>query len=267
MKMTQRRMARPSLGGLMATRQGALALALVCAVSAAGILVFALGRYRSSVRVGTKQATVLVATGQIPKGTSGGAIAAHKLYKAMPIVSTQLAAGAISDASLLPGKVAAADILAGQQLTLADFTTVTGVTGLLTPDQRAVSVSIDEAHGATDVLQAGDHVDAYAAFTAKGSGDPFVVLLVPNALVIKPATGATPSGRGASAGGSALSGGSLVMSVSAAEAPQVIYAAQDGQLYLTLRPTNGTTSPRPLTTLASVAKASVATTKPNGKHP
>jgi Flp pilus assembly protein CpaB len=284
MKMTQRRMARPSLGGLMATRQGALLLAFLCALCAAGILVFALGQYRSNIKTVTPQATVLVATASIPKGTSGSVVAAHNLYKSTPIVASQLAPGAISDASQLTGKVAAADILPGQQLTLADFAGVTGVAGLLTPDQRAISLSISESPGNTDVLLPGDRVDVYADFASKsGNGQPFVVLLDTNIQVIKTTAAPTSGGSTGSSGSSSasksgsgssapaasantpnLTGSSLVLNVSSEQASDLVYAANNGTLYLTLRPDRGTTSPRPLTTLAAVVRDSVATVNSGG---
>jgi Flp pilus assembly protein CpaB len=250
-KMTQRRMARPSFGGLLATRKGALTLALVCAVAAAGILVFALGRYRSNLQVVTKQATVLVATGNIPKGTAGDAIAARGLYKSMPIVASQLAAGAVSDASVLTGKVVATNVLPGQQLTLSDFTSVSGVPGLLTPDQRAVSVTIDEAHGNTDVLQPGDGVDVYTTLSGANKVGSAVYLLVPNAQVIKVAGAPTV------VGGQTVAGGSLVLAVSSHQAPEVALASSQGSLYLALRPANGTKSSVTPTTVDSVIASSL----------
>ncbi len=279
MKMTQRRMARPSLGGLMATRQGALMLALLCAVCAAGILVFALGKYKSGLKTVTQQATVLVATGEIPRGAEGSALAAHGLYKSMPVVPSQLAPGALSDASYLQGKTASTTILPGQQLSVADFTGVVGVTGLLTPNQRAISLAISESPGANDVLQPGDRVDVYTYFP----DDHVVVLTDPDVLVLKSAAG--PASTSASAGGtsnapstgtgttagatpagagspSTIAGTSLVLSVSSQAASNIVFAAETGQTYLTLRPIKSTTTPRPLTTLASVIKDSVASTIP-----
>lgn len=251
MKMTQRRMARPSLGGLLATRKGAMTLALLCAVSAAGILVFALGRYRHSVQTVTQQATVLVATGNIPKGTAGSTIAARGLYKAMPVVATQLVPGAISDSSVLAGKVVATNVLPGQQLTLADFTGVAGVPGLLAPDQRAISVAIDEAHGNTDVLTPGDRVDVYATLSAAGNKSASVLLLASNIQVIKVAGAPTV------VGGQTVTGGSLVLAVSSLQAPQVDLAASQGSLYLALRPSNATKTSATPTTLSSVVASSL----------
>lgn len=284
MKMTQRRMARPSLGGLMATRQGAMMLALLCAVCAAGILVFALGKYKSGLKTVSQQATVLVATGNIPRGAQGSSLAARGLYKATPVVASQIAPGALSDAAYLQGKTAATTILPGQQLSTADFTGVVGVTGLLTPNQRAISLAISESPGDNDVLQPGDRVDVYTYFNKRD----VVVLTDPNVLVLKSAAG--PASTSASAGGttntpstaagtstaggsgtppaagagspSLIAGTSLVLSVSSQEASNIVYAAETGQNYLTLRPIKSTTTPRPLTTLASVIKDSVASTIP-----
>jgi Flp pilus assembly protein CpaB len=284
-KMTQRRMARPSLGGLMATRQGALMLALLCAVCAAGILVFALGKYKSGLKTVTQQATVLVATGDIPRGAQGSSLAARGLYKPMPVVPSQIAPGALSDASYLQGKTASTTILPGQQLSVADFTGVVGVTGLLTPNQRAISLAISESPGNNDVLQPGDRVDVYTYFPKRD----VVVLTDPDVLVLKSAAGpastsassggtanapstattgtATAGGSGTPAGGAAgspsiIAGTALVLSVSSQEASNIVYAAETGQTYLTLRPIKSTTTPRPLTTLASVIKDSVASTIP-----
>ena len=247
MKMNQRRMARPSLGGLLATRRGALTLALICAVCAAAMIVFALGRYRTNLRIPPKQTTVLVATGNIAKGTSGSAIAARGLYKAQPIVASQMAAGAISDASLLTGKVVATAILPGQQLTMADFTDITGVTGVLPPNQRAVSISIDEAHGDTDVVQAGDRVDIYVQVSNPGKSGNELKLLEPDALVLKPA-GPAP----VSAGGQSLAGSSLVLALPVNLAPMVAFASTNGSLYLTLRPANSSQTPPSITTLQTL---------------
>jgi Flp pilus assembly protein CpaB len=279
MKMTQRRMARPSLGGLMATRQGAMMLALLCAVCAAGILVFALGKYKSGLKTVTQQATVLVATGDIPRGAQGSSLATRGLYKSMPVVASQIAPGALSDAAYLQGKTAATTILPGQQLSAADFTGVVGVTGLLTPNQRAIALAISESPGANDVLQPGDRVDVYTYF----DNCHCVVLTDPDVLVLKSAAG--PASTSASAGGTSstpststgtststtppgagspgiIAGASLVLSVSSQAASNIVFAAETGQTYLTLRPIKSTTTPRPLTTLASVIKDSVASTIP-----
>ncbi|MEO6858171.1 MAG: Flp pilus assembly protein CpaB [Solirubrobacteraceae bacterium] len=290
MKMTQRRMARPSLGGMLATRQGALVLALICAACAAGILMFALGQYKTGLKTPTVQATVLVATAQIPKGTAGEAVATRGLYKSTPIVASQLAPGAISDASLLTGKVASVNILPGQQLTATDFAGVNGVSGLLTPNQRAVALSIAESPGATDLLQPGDRVDVYE--TVKPGVTP-LILMAQNIQVVKQSGGtlsAAPAGAapaasagsasstgtgssstpsaGAAASPATAAGSSLVLAVTDKQASDLVWAAESATVYLTVRPPNASGSARIVTDSASVVADALATSTPtlNGGH-
>lgn len=250
MKLPQRRVSRPNLGGLMATRQGALALALICAVAATGILMFALGRYKTSVKAPvTPQTTVLVATKQIPKGTSTSMIASGGLYRPMPIVATQLAPGAISDASVLSGKVAAAVILPGQQLTTADFTPVPVVTGGLAPYQRAISLSIGAVAGSTAFLQTGDKVDVYAQFGSKN------VLLERGAPVLQAPVGPAAVGAPKAV---APTAGPLVLGVTSSRAASIVYAAQNATLYLALRPATADHTPNGITNLKTVIAGSLA---------
>jgi len=256
MKLTQKRLARPSLGGILATRQGTLLLALICALAAGAVLVFAVGRYKQAAQATVQPDTVLVATGQIQKGMTGTEISAEKLYKLAPVTPTQVSPGALTDAGVLPGKVAAIAILPGQQLTATDFTVQTGVSGELAPNERAISISIDEAHGDTDVVQAGDRVDVYGSLTVDGK--PVIGLLVPGALVLKPAV-ASATGSGAAATGSSASaspsGGDVVLVVTNNEVPLIEYAVDNAKLWLILRPSNAT-NPRPgLTGLASIVAA------------
>jgi Flp pilus assembly protein CpaB len=256
-KFSEKRLSRPNLSGLLATRAGAVTLALICAVVAAGILVVALSSYKHTAQTVAPQATVLVATGEIHKGATGVAIAAANLFKSTPVVATQVVPGALSDSSALKGSVAQTDILPGQQLTAAEFTTVVGVAGQLGPNQRAVSLSIDEAHGDTDVLAAGDSVDVYVALISKGT--PFLSLLIPDALVIKPA-GTTAAPASGTAAPAAVAGASLVLAVSDTQAPMLAYAADNGKIWIVLRPADATNPTQGVTTLSSILRTATSTT-------
>jgi pilus assembly protein CpaB len=256
MKLSQKRLSRPSFGGMLASRKGALLLAFLCALAAAGLVLVALIHYRQNLVATNQQATVLIASGQIQKGTSAQAIVARHLYKPTPVLSTQVTAGALSDPGLLAGKIATTDILPGQQLTAADFAGVLGVSGQLQPDQRAVSVSIDEAHGDSDVVLAGDRVDVYGLF------DQELVLLVENALVIKPG-GAAPAATPAAPG--AASGTSMVLAVGSGDAAKVAYAADTGKIWILLRPPTALRPQAGQTTLSSILSSVPPTT--TGKHP
>ena len=79
MELTGNRYARGDWRKLLATRRGTILVAAVCAAIAAGILVFAMQRYRHHVVAENNPETVFVANALIQKGTSGDAIAAQQL--------------------------------------------------------------------------------------------------------------------------------------------------------------------------------------------
>jgi Flp pilus assembly protein CpaB len=257
-------MGKPSLGGMLATRQGALTLAVLCAACAAGILMLALSSYKQGVHTAVtapKQATVLVATGEIQKNTAGDQVAADKLYKSTAVTPSQLAAGAISDAALLQGKVAQSNILPGQQLTTTDFAATATATGLLSPNQRAISVPTDTVHGDLGVLEPGDHVDLYAEMT-NGSGLT-ISLLAPDVLVINTPTGGLASALTTASKTASASSGSptLVFAVSDAIVPSLELTADAGKVWVALRPANATSPQGGVTTVNSVlARALLAAT-------
>lgn len=249
MELTSKKFNVPRVRGLPASRRGAVALAVGCAFAAAVILLIALSQYKQSVSLANRQETVLVATGTIQKGTSGDLIAQQKLYKPTPVLVKNLAAGALANAAALQGEVAVQNILPGQQLTTADFATSTsGVVGQLAPGQRALSIALDAEHGLVGEVEPGDHVDVYGDFGGGGSssgGGAVVKLLIPNALVLK--TPAVSSGVGGGA-----SSGTIVLAVNNNQVGTLTFAAENGKVWLALRP-GAAKNPTPsLTTFNSV---------------
>src|SRR5262249_23097445 len=148
------------------------------------------------------------------------------------------------------GKVAATNIYPGQQLTASDFTTAAGIASTLGPTQRAVSVPIQAAPGLAGNLSAGDHVDVYVGFTGTTSGRATALLrlLAPNILVWQAPAG---SGGGFASGGD--QGGNVTLAVSTALAPEVMFASDNGKLWLSLRPGNAANpNPQEVITLNSI---------------
>jgi Flp pilus assembly protein CpaB len=217
----------PSLGGILATRQGSLALALVCAICAAGVLVFALGRYKTHVTQPTPQATVLIASGEIAKGTTGTQIAAQKLYRSVPVTAAQLSAGAIANAADLTDQTASTNILPGQQLTSGDFSSLASVSLTLHNGTRAIEIATAGAQGAVDITNPGSRVDVWGKPTT-GAGTNYV-LVASDVLVLKPAT-ATP----VTIGNQSVPGSTLVVEIPSAEVSAVL--DHSASVYLTLRP-------------------------------
>jgi pilus assembly protein CpaB len=234
---------------LFSTRGGTLLLAGVTALIAA-IAVFAyVKHYRSSVQEGGVPATVLVArpgaTGVIPKGTPGNLIATKHLFQAETIRESQLRDGAISDVSSLTGKVAKTDILKGQQLTVADFKAAKGgLTAQLAGADRAITVSIDSAHGMVGQIGKGDRVDVYAGFNVNpvdslgrpiGSGQarPVLRLIMQNIPVLDVAKSSRYGGTGDS---------QVTLKTTAYQSEKLAFASDNGKVWFVLRPPTGASS-------------------------
>jgi Flp pilus assembly protein CpaB len=237
MELTGKNYTRNDWRKLLATRRGTVLVAAACALIAGGILLVAMNSYRSSVDSSGNQETVLVSSGLIQKGTSGDAIAAEKLFKPTSIAAKQVSAGAIADTAQLQGRVAAADINPGQQLTASDFTANGGLLSQLAPGQRAMTVTVDSARGMVGQVHEGDHVDVYADLELGNSrGGDFVRLLLPNTPVLKAPTSA--SGGGLGGGNPQSQQSNVTLKVPADQAGALAYAADNGKVWLILRPAN-----------------------------
>jgi Flp pilus assembly protein CpaB len=226
---------------VLATRHGALAVSLACALLAIVIVLIAIGQAQKTTKTAPQQATVLVATAAIPKGTSAQVIAAQHLYKEEPVLETQVSAGAVSNAASLVGTVTTANILPGEQLASTDFQVAHGAVAQLQSNQRAIAVTLDAQHGLSTALQAGDQVDVYGSFVPPLAKTPFVGLIVPDATVLSSTT--STSGGGATA----------LLAISQDVATKVAFASDNGKIWLDLRPTGSSSNPSPgQTTITSI---------------
>jgi Flp pilus assembly protein CpaB len=234
---------------LFSTRGGTLALAGLTALIAA-IAVFAyVKHYRNSVQEGGVPATVLVSSGLIPKGTAGATIATKHLFQAQTIRESQLREGAISDAASLRGSVAKTDILPGQQLTVTDFTSAKGgLAAELTGLQRAITISIDSAHGMIGQISAGDRIDVYAGFNVSpidalgrpiGSGQTRAVLRLVMQNV--PVLDVSKTNRFGAGGDTSQ----VTLKATSYQAEKLAFASDNGKVWLVLRPPTGARASAP----------------------
>jgi Flp pilus assembly protein CpaB len=258
MELTGKNYTRNDWRKLLATRRGTVLVAAACALIAGGILVVAMNRYRSNVDSSGNQETVLVASGLIQKGTSGDAIAAEKLFKPTSIASKQVSAGAIADTAQLQGRVAAADINPGQQLTASDFTANGGLLSQLAPAQRAMTVTVDSGRGMIGQVHEGDHVDVYADLElGNGRGGDFVRLLLPDTPVLKAPSSA---GSGLGGGNPQSQQSNVTLKVPADQAGALAYAADNGKVWLVLRPANAGSPATPSVSAQSLLSSGSAST-------
>jgi Flp pilus assembly protein CpaB len=227
---------------LFSTRGGTLVLAGIAAVIATVAVFVYVTNYRDSVKKGGLPATVLVAKSLIPKGTPGETVARKQLFQVQSVRQSQLQEGAIADPSSLRGRVAATDIFPGQQLTASDFTTANvTLASELTGVKRAITIPLDAAHG-VDKLKDGDRVDVYAGFQvqpvdsagrplASGQARPVLRLIMQDIPVIDVASANARLGASGTR--------SVTLETTAGQAAKLAFAADNGQIWLTLRPPTG----------------------------
>lgn len=240
--------------GPLSTKNGSIAAACVAAAIAGLLIVFFMAQYRDGVNKDGVPTSVLVADQLIEQGASGDAAGAQGLFKRTEVPRDQVKAGAVKDAAALRGKVAVAELLPGQQLTDKDFRVAgSGLVTKLAADQRAISVSLDSAHGLAGNLRAGDRVDVLSGFEVDGgSGGNRAVLrmLMQDVLVL-----AVPqkAASGGGVGGGRNEASEITLRVATNAAPKIAFAADNGKLWLVLRPQNGAKLERStLVTLSSL---------------
>jgi len=239
---------------MLSTRGGTAAIGGFAAIAAAAMLLLYLNQYRDSVNSSGEPMTVLVAKSLIEKGTPGDIVGLKGLFQTAEVPRNQLKEGAVSDPATLRGTVATADVYPGGQLTTADFAgSAGGALGTrIADDQRAISVPVDAAHGMMGRIQAGDRVDVYASFNvdrgALGRSNPVLKVLAQNVLVLE---APNRTGTGVSAAGSNTV--NVVLRTDFQDAPQIAFTADNGKLWLVLRPRAGARVQRPgLATAESV---------------
>jgi Flp pilus assembly protein CpaB len=235
MEVIQRRPVGSNVGRWSSTRRGTLAIALVATLVAAGILVFALHRYRQSIESSSKPATVLVANRFIAKGTAGAAIGVGEYFKTAKVLDRQVAQGALANSAALHGEVAAVDIYPGQQLTGADFVSGGLFYSKLPPNQRAISVPVDTSHGLIGDIQTGDRVDVYVSFPREANLPAYLRIVAPDVVVLD-AGQLSSSNLGANTTSATTN---VVLEVDAHQAAELAFSADNGKVWLVLRPANG----------------------------
>jgi pilus assembly protein CpaB len=232
---------------LLSTRRGTTIAGAAAAALAGLILLVYLNQYRNSVNESGTKMTVLVAKSLIEKGTPGSVVGAKELFQTTEAPESQLKDGAITDPAAINGRVAVTDIYPGQQLTLGDFSssTTNALGTKLVDGWRAISVPLDSAHGITDQVEAGDHVDVFAGFNvvplvgpAAGKAVPVIKVLMQDALVLESphhSNGGTGSGDESN----------VVLRAFRDQAAELAWAVDNGKVWIVLRPRAGSAAQKP----------------------
>jgi Flp pilus assembly protein CpaB len=226
----------PGLGSrkLLSTRRGTITVAALAGVAAVGVLLVFMSNYRNSVQSGAVDTRVLVAGTTIDKGTSGDVVADAELFRPVTIAEDKAVEGAVTDPSQIVGKVATEPIYEGQQITEASFASgADPIAGKLEGTQRALTVPVGEAEGNVGQVEVGSRVDILGGFDAQvsnGAARPVLDVLARDVLVLR----VPEEGAGGTVGGAEAT--SVTVRVSDGEASRIAFAANTGELWLTIRP-------------------------------
>jgi Flp pilus assembly protein CpaB len=237
-ELTSKKKRPPAVGSkklVLATRRGTFALAGVAALAALAVLLVFMSNYRDSVRSGADELTVLVANRAIDKGTSGDVIAEAGLFSSTKVSEVDASEGAFADPSALRGQVANEAIYKGEQLTAGSFGSgADPIAGRLEGIQRALAIPVAEAEGNVGQLDAGSRIDVLGGFNAEQSGGrtrPVMDVLARDVLVLK-----APDAPSSSTSSANNDEHQVVVRVTDVEASRIAFAADTGQIWLTIRP-------------------------------
>jgi Flp pilus assembly protein CpaB len=223
---------------MLGTPRRTVVAGIAALVVATILLLVYLSHYRSSVKSENGIVYVLRATDFIKKGTTAETLARRNLYKVAAIPRDEQRSGAIIDPRAISGQVTQSDLFPGQQLTAEDFgvtapsATLSGSADLIgrKGTWRAIAINLDDSHGITPQAQTGDRVDVYDI----GGTPP---LLMRNVLVL-----AAPNQS--ATGTTSQTSPNYILRIPTEDAFRFAYAADNGNIWLLLRPQETTPSGR-----------------------
>jgi pilus assembly protein CpaB len=206
---------------------------LVAAAAAGGVLLFMNG-VREQADAGRVTVDVIVATRDIPAGQELNALIDEGVFRTNAVDIEDLVPGAITDVYQLRGQRTGYPILAEEQIVAARLAGPLqaggGVLGI--PDGfQAASISLEPQRVVAGAIQEGDHVEVFGTFSARGAGTQTTRVVIEDALVLAVPT---PQEGNLGTGGS----GMITLAVTPEQAALLIFAQEQGHVWLTLLPPN-----------------------------
>jgi pilus assembly protein CpaB len=236
----------------MQSRVLAVVLAVVLAlVATAAMVVYVKSADRRAIR-GQQPVYVLRAATPIPAGTSGAEAENADMIEKVPVPSSSLVQGAVRTEDQLRNRYAEVNIVKGEQLLLSRWVGAEDIGGRrllqIPEDYQAVSIGVDLVRQVAGFVTPGDKVSLVLTRPLKDGGDKTQFLLQ-NVQVL--AVGATALTRSSQSSGGRVNQGkgsqtltAVTLAVKNGDVENVVHAAVDGDIYLTLMPPNAEPAPR-----------------------
>jgi Flp pilus assembly protein CpaB len=230
-----------------------IVIAVVLAVFAALLTMMYVTNYQRHVDKNVEDVPVLVATQDIPAGTSG-AQAAQRVEERM-VEQQDVSPGAVTDRELLKTLVVSQPIYGGEQVTRQRFSSATeiGVRSQLEGNMRAIAVNGDAFQLLAGTLKNGDHVDVVASLKISADKEIHATRIVLRDLeVLRSSTGSTSGSRLENANEGGLS---VLLAVSDTQVQKLFHVMKHGDWTLQLRPVvDAVDSPETIETAVSLMR-------------
>jgi pilus assembly protein CpaB len=238
----------------MKVRGLAIAVAFLLAAGATGAVYLYVQGIQEDKTATPDTVSVIVSKKDIAAGTALDNLISSGAFSTLSIPTDALVQGAVTDVSQLEGQTTRFPILEGEQISVARLQNGTiqvagGVLGI-PKGHKAITLPLDLPEAVGGVVQAGDHVTIYATFqdqtASNGSLDSFLkgqpveqskfelgsftITVVPDVQILK---ASVPSAEGTNnSNDKAL----LTMSLTPLEAQHVVFAQENGHVWLGLLP-------------------------------
>lgn len=207
---------------------GIIASVLLAAVGTALLVAYVRSAENRALK-GEKTVEVLVVSANIAKGTKAEDITPNVRMEQVPV--KVVTPGGLTSTSPLAGKVAAVDLLPGEQLVSSRFTTAAEVQGI-SAGMLQVTVSLDPVRALGGQLRKGDSVAVTISFD-----DPETTHLVLHKVKVTDVRTADGLAVSTPASGPAPTANMFVtLAVDAPSMEKVVFGAEHGRLWLAWEP-------------------------------
>ncbi len=214
-----------------------IGIAVALAVLAALMISYYVTNYKRHVQHGASDVSVLVATKDIPLGTSGAEVVSGHMLRAISVTRDAVVPGAISNGSEVASLVAVQTTFAGEQVSARRFASQAsgGIRASITGPERAVQIPGDANQLLSGTLKAGDHIDVVASWEVPEGTTHHVSRVILRNLLVLRAPDATGIDSHVSTGPNTPL--SVQLQVTDSQAPKLYWMVQNGNWMFALRPT------------------------------
>jgi len=217
-----------------------LILAVITGLVAAGGIYMFLSDMKKTYQINGDFVKVVVARQRIP----AKAQITSQMFELKDIPAKYINERAAVDPKEVLGKITRSEILPGEQILrdkLAnDKDASEGLSFLLQPGKRAVTIAVNEVSGIAGLVKPGDRVDVMGTFDLQGAvgqeKTSITSLLIQNADVLSIDQSTSPDAGNSQDGKKAAAAHTITLSVTPEQAQPLILCSEKGSIRLLLRP-------------------------------